>query len=153
MQGRTIIVVSHAVEALAPIAHQAIFLEDGHVVWSGTGIDLLRSEYMSHLRAVPSTLPKENSDTSVTQNSGQIIQHLAGNLETTSNIEGFEIRQALNRTPRQLIIEETRSTGDIQTAYWWEVIWFNGGVFFWIGLGLLLLANCLLPVGERRVLE
>jgi ABC-type Na+ transport system ATPase subunit NatA len=53
MAGRTIIIASHAVEALAPLADQAIYLDEGRVQWQGTGPELLESEHMSHLNRKP----------------------------------------------------------------------------------------------------
>lgn len=50
MTGRTIIIASHAVESLAPLADKAIFLEDGTAKWQGLGPDLLESECMAHLK-------------------------------------------------------------------------------------------------------
>lgn len=145
MAGRTIIIASHAVESLAPISHQAIFLEDGRVAWKGTGVDLLSSEYMAHLRTRPTSDWKDDIETS--------DQFMKRRPSVEEDMETFEVKEALVRTPRQLVIEETRSKGSVQTKYQWENVWFNGGIFFYALLFLLLLACTLFPVAERRGLE
>jgi ABC-type multidrug transport system ATPase subunit len=146
MAGRTIIIASHAVESLAPISQQAIFLDDGRVAWKGTGDDLLRSVHMAHLRTRPGTYPEDEATTSDHSSKRRT------SVEVTDT-ECFEMEEALARTPRQLVIEETRSRGAVERKYQWENIRFNGGIFFYVVLLLLLLACALFPVAERRVLE
>jgi ABC-type multidrug transport system ATPase subunit len=152
MAGRTIIIASHAVESLAPLARQAIFLDAGKVAWTGTGPDLLESEHMAHLKTETTALLKEeeeddNAPTAWTLRKRQQSEKLS------STSADFELNTAVARTPRQLIIEEKRAKGTIDMQHWNDLITFNGGKLFWSGLMVLLIVTCLSPVAERKALE
>lgn len=145
MAGRTIIIASHAVEALAPLASYAVYLEDGTAAWIGTGPGLLNSEFMTHLK---------------TDSSGVLSSEAAGSLESAEQVtdegatkESFEILDAVPKTPRQLILEEQQVKRTIPMNRWAELRDFNGNRLFWIVLTILLLMSTFGPVAERRVLE
>jgi len=145
MAGRTIIIASHAVEALAPLASYAVYLEDGTAAWIGTGPGLLNSEYMTHLKTESSVILSSDG---------------AGLLESAEQVIGdgatkelFEVLDAVPKTPRQLILEEQQVKRTIPMNRWAELRDFNGNRLFWIVLTILLLMSTFGPVAERRVLE
>lgn len=145
MAGRTIIIASHAVEALAPLASYAVYLEDGTAAWIGTGPGLLNSEFMTHLK---------------TDSSGVLSSEAAGSLESAEQVtdegatkESFEILDAVPKTPRHLILEEQQVKRTIPMNRWAELRDFNGNRLFWIVLTILLLMSTFGPAAERRVLE
>ena len=147
MYGRTVIIATHAVESLAPLAEQAIFLHDGMAVWQGTGPGLLESEHMAHLKTEPSTIA-----TSETKSLGQNIEKRRSS--TNLDVEQFfEVKEALPKTPKQLIIEEQQMKGSIDMNHWLDLLRFNGSALYWITLILLTFGTCLMPVAYRRVLE
>ena len=140
--GRTIIIASHAVEAMAPLAQHSILLDDGRAVWSGSGKALLESEHMTHLKAedfTESLLSAEDEENTGRQDGLQVHQ--------------LEIRDAIAKTPKQLVIEEKRNKGNVDLHHWWTLKRANGGKSFWIGMVLLLLLSGVAPVVERGVLE
>jgi hypothetical protein len=67
--------------------------------------------------------------------------------------ETFEVKEALSKTPKQIVLEEIRAEGSLDYRHWWEVLAFTGGPLFYSVLVVLLLASTLFPVAERRVLE
>jgi len=140
-KNRTIIIASHAVESLAPLAGHAVFLNDGRAVWSGTGAELLDSTHMAHLKT--ETAPAaEPTDLDI----GEKIALEAG------DESAFQIKEAVPKTPKQLLIEENRQKGSVSAQHWTELKRFNGKNLFWTALILLLCASVLLPVAERRTL-
>ena len=147
MAGRTIIVATHAVESLAPLASQAVFLHDGRAVWQGTGPDLLGSEHMAHLKTEPS------SNSSTRNKSSECGLEKRRNSAVFEVAEFLEVKEALPKTPKQLIIEEQQSKGSIDMNYWLDLLRLNGSASYWIILILLTFGTCLMPVAYRRALE
>ena len=140
MQDRTIIIASHAVESLAPLAHQALFLEDNRVVFTGSGDELLRSDYMRHL---------------ATESAGKAAEEAEAEAETeTSGLAShdFVVKEAIHKTPRQLIVEDARSDGTVKVDHWKDLIKANGGWFHWIVLFTFLVLNCTAPLICMKVL-
>ncbi|EIW71721.1 hypothetical protein TREMEDRAFT_67926 [Tremella mesenterica DSM 1558] len=142
MTGRTVIIASHAVEALAPLAHRAIFLDDGQVIWSGAGPDLLTSNHMAHLTS--------DKITSSADTSAPINMERRGSLADVEK-STFEIKEATPKTPRQLIIEEKQAKGSVELKHWKQLMRFNGGGGFWAGMIALVVMGCLAPVAERGI--
>jgi hypothetical protein len=74
-------------------------------------------------------------------------------LKATKEKKEFEIKEAIPKTPKQLVIEEERVKGAIDTAHWWDLKKSNGDNLFWSGLTGILIISSLAPVAERKVLE
>ena len=140
--GRTIIIASHAVEAIAPLAQNSILLDDGRAVWSGTGPELLESAHMLHLKtetpAGEDAVPASSTDALP---------------EQFLSIEAFELKEAEAKTPRQLVVDEKRDKGMVGLHHWYNLKKANGGHIFWIAMGLFLTVAGAAPVVERSVLE
>ncbi|WVQ96554.1 hypothetical protein IAU59_003659 [Kwoniella sp. CBS 9459] len=161
LEGRTVIIASHAVESLAPLAHKAIYLDGGRCIWQGNGRELMDSEHMSHLRSesrMPSRMPSRlPSSTEVTKNaeiaSSSSEDDNGDGPSSENDAEKFEIAEQVPKTPRQLILEEHRETGEVDTEHWKNLLKFNGGGFYWTVVIAILLATTLSPVGEKRVLS
>lgn len=146
MAGRTVVIASHAVNFLAPLAAQAIFLDEGHIVWSGPGPDLLVSPYMA-------PLVQAATITGFRGNSTQ--QHMITNSSAKDIMvtNGIQFKDALPKTPRQLIGEEYRASGEVGMQHWQNLRRNNGNLAFWAGLVALVILLTGLPVLERNVLR
>jgi ABC-type multidrug transport system ATPase subunit len=157
MAGRTVIIASHAVESLAPLAQNALFLDAGSVVWSGVGSELLESEHMTHLKTelpeVPPTPIDGDAEEPTTNERRASVNVLNGGVPDTLGGAEFEVRKPIAKTPRQLIMEDERAKGTIDLKHWKDLMGLNGGKLFWIGLAAILFASCVLPVAERKTLE
>ena len=155
MEGRTIIIASHAVEALAPLAGHAVFLDDGRAVWTGTGADLLESQHMNHLK----TSFSDDKIAGTDENDGKGQKAIEGKEdnrpkdEVSKDKDTFEIKEQVPKTPKQLIMEEARNKNSIDAKHWKDLKRFNGNNFFWTGLITFLFLSALSPVAERRALE
>ena len=146
MAGRTVIIASHAVETLAPLANQAMFLDNGRAIWQGNGHELLDTEHMAHLKGtasktVPTLDPMAESEK---------ILPASSKMDT---IGALEIKEAVSKTPKQLIIDEQQSKGDVDMNHWWDLIALSGGHAFWGATIVILAASCLAPVAHRKVLQ
>jgi ABC-type multidrug transport system ATPase subunit len=162
MKDRTIIIASHAVEALAPLANHAVFLDDGRAIWTGSGKDLLASKHMEHLSTVRSKA-EPSSAKAEQETLGKKVQDGPGPsglekekdnaLQSTGEQQSFELKERILRTPKQLIQEERRMKGGIDIHHWKALKRFNGNNLFWTVLLTLLLLATLSPVAERHALE
>ena len=146
MAGRTVIIASHAVETLAQLANQAIFLENGRAVWQGSGHELLETEYMAHLKSDPMVMNEKVGMTTPANKTPQQSEQM-------STAETFEVKEATSKTPKQLVIEEERSKGVVEFSLWWDLLALGGGHTFWCMLVILLVVHLLAPVAHRKVLE
>ncbi|OCF35103.1 ABC transporter ABCC.6 [Kwoniella heveanensis BCC8398] len=169
LDGRTVIMASHAVEALAPLAHKAFFLDGGRCVWQGNGRELMDSEHMSHLKSesrMPSRLPSRLPSSSDLDNKEAKIptaqssddenfkQDTDGKqISSEDDANKFEVVEQVPKTPRQLILEEDRETGEVDTAHWKNLLKFNGNAVYWTVVITIMLASTLSPVAERKVLS
>ena len=151
MSNRTIIIASHAIESLAPISHRAVFLANGTLVWTGTGPDLLATEYMSHLVSRDSVMSASGEITSIgkgvhgeTPESGE---------QTPKTVSAFEIRRSPAKTPRQILVDEKRAGGVVDAHYWIELVRLCGGRLFLFTFVLLTLGSILGPVAESALLR
>lgn len=133
MAGRTIIIASHAVESLAPIADQAIFLENGQVALSGTGDELLRSEHVAHLRA---SVEGENISLVDQDRQGKgVVDKDIKEKDQTSTSESadeFQVKEFNPKTPRQILLEDKREEGTVMMKHYSDWLSFNGGAPFWV---------------------
>ena len=175
MAGRTVIIASHAVEALAPLAHHSVFLDDGKAVWTGPGKDLLESEHMKHLKTESKWVDFNDADVSEKDasiaknekiaisgaNNDKALDSRLSDRKSSISSESadkkdkdkFEIKEAFPKTPKQLLLEEGRDTGTIEFRHWRDLKRFNGTNLFWTGAIFLLIVGALLPVIEKSVLE
>nr|XP_019009148.1 ABC transporter ABCC.6 [Kwoniella pini CBS 10737]OCF47929.1 ABC transporter ABCC.6 [Kwoniella pini CBS 10737] len=168
MSGRTIIIASHAIESLAPLAVHSIYLDNGRCIFNGTGRELLNSEHMSHLKTesrLPSRLPSRmpsfaDSSTQPPVHSIPLREAFSPGLEknevsekSIKQAENFEIRESIAKTPRQLILEEHRVSGTVDLQHWKNLLKLNGGGIYWTILTFIIITSTLLPVAERSVLS
>lgn len=152
--GRTVIIASHAVEALAPISQRAFFLGDGTCLWQGSGPDLMATEHMSHLKAESQETQASALDIvgeEHAKSSGFDETQKAKDLEIGAS--EFEIRVAPAKTPRQMLVDEKRAHGAVESRYWLELVRMCGGRLFLTSFLVLTLGSVLGPVAERALVE
>lgn len=130
MAGRTIIIASHAVESLAPLADTAIFLEDGTAKWQGPGQALLESEYMAHLKTEGSS---DNVVEQTTPESTTLAEPLNGESQLSrKGPQDFVVQRAPLKTPRQILVDENKIKGAVDIRHWVELMKMNGGPLFFV---------------------
>lgn len=153
MAGRTIIIASHAVESLAPLADKAIFLEDGTAKWQGRGQELLESDFMAHLKTggSPDNLDENNrpeAPTSVSVAKGSDQSELS-----KKGPQDFVVQRAPLKTPRQLLVDENKIKGAVDAKYWLELIRMNGDTLFFAAYISLSVLTMLSPVLTGVILK
>nr|KIR85754.1 ABC transporter ABCC.6 [Cryptococcus tetragattii IND107] len=162
MSGRTVILASHAVESLASLAAHAIYLDDGRCLWQGSGRQLLETGHMAHLKSEsrsPSRLPNRLPSRERLKAEPKINRKDKKKSEKPESLDvqaakgKFEIREAIPKTPKQLVIEEERAVGAVDLIHWKNLLKFNGNGVYWGAAFTLMMAVVLAPVCERKVLS
>lgn len=165
MSDRTVILASHAVESLASLAAHAIYLDDGRCLWQGSGSQLLETEHMAHLKSesrspsrLPSRLPSREclkAEPKINRKDKKKSEK-PGSLDVQVAKGKFEIREAIPKTPKQLVIEEDRAVGAVGAVgliHWKNLLKFNGNGVYWGAAFTLMMAAVLAPVCERKVIS
>ncbi|ADV22353.1 ABC transporter ABCC.6, putative [Cryptococcus gattii WM276] len=162
MSGRTVILASHAVESLASLAAHAIYLDDGRCLWQGSGRQLLETGHMAHLKSesrspsrLPSRLPSRErlkAEPKINRKDKKKGEK-PGSLDVQAAKGNFEIREAIPKTPKQLVIEEERAVGAVDLIHWKNLLKLNGNGVYWGAAFTLMMAAVLTPVCERKVLS
>lgn len=155
VQGRTVIIASHAVEALAPISDKAVYLEDNTVAFQGTGPELLESSYMAHLTTLAtSTLLNVQSgrDKDVDRGAGK-LQGLPDESALESGMECLDLSVEPLKTPRQLVLADQRAAGQIDSRHWKMIFTLHGGSVYWSVAALIMLGVVLIVPARTKILE
>jgi len=154
MAGRTIIIASHAVESLAPFANHAIYLDGGCVQWEGTGLELLESEHMTHLKSESSTSGSLACDNpGPTAKPDITIMAQEASLPSAIDEDLFEVVRVPAKTPHQLLLDEDRAKGSVEFSLWGDLMRMNGGPIYFTFFITTTLISVLGPVAERQVIK
>jgi ABC-type multidrug transport system ATPase subunit len=154
MAGRTVIIATHAVESLAPLADRAIYLDDGRVQWQGTGLELLETEYMSHLKSEAAfSQPLDVKADVATAAPDQSSMPRKTSLASQSGPESFEVVRLPAKTPRQLLVDEDRAKGSVAFGLWTDLLKMNGGPVYFVAFVAFTLISIIGPVAERQYLK
>jgi ABC-type multidrug transport system ATPase subunit len=154
MAGRTIIIASHAVESLASFADHAIYLDEGRVQWEGTGLELLESEHMTHLKPEPSISGSSISDDPGPMTEPDItVMPRKASLPSAIDEDSFEMVRVPAKTPRQLLVDEDRAKGSVEFSLWSDLMRLNGGPIYFTFFVTTTLISVLGPVAERQVIK
>jgi ABC-type multidrug transport system ATPase subunit len=153
MAGRTIIIASHAVESLAGLAHQAIYLDEGRVLWQGTGSELLDSEHMSHLKSEASSSNFDLDDPPATVEPDLSKMPRKASLPSEIEENSFVVVRVPAKTPRQLLVDEDRAKGAVDFSHWSDLLRMNGGPLYFSAFISATLVSIIGPVCERQFLK
>jgi hypothetical protein len=91
------------------------------------------------------------ADTEVNGRSAEVEGNAAVGKGGLVNHE-FEVKEAQQKTPRQLVIEDARSDGSVKVEHWWNLIKANGGYLQWTVTTISVLFTCLGPLVCMRIL-
>lgn len=149
MSSRTIIIASHAVEALAPMADHAVFLEDGRAKWRDNGPDLLNTEFMAHLQTKDTD---SNGQGSSSKPQGT-ASGFGEDLDVRQGLDDYVVQRAPLKTPRQVLLDEDKIKGAIDRQHWINLVRQNGGPVFFAAYLVTTGCSLAMPVVENSVLK
>lgn len=145
MEGRTCILVTHAVNLVVPSASFVVVLEDGQVVASGTPASLVASGTMEFEPATPTDDASEGEDASASTSTAvekNSVHEVEDNIE--ENLDGEEhdaliaqkAKDALAAAPvnqdKQLVQAETTKAGAVGAETYGLYFSSMGGLPFWV---------------------
>jgi len=154
MAGRTIIIASHAVEALASFADRAVYLDNGGAQWQGTGLELLETEHMAHLKSETGSAASVLEDVSgASAEPDPTTMPRKASLPSAFDENSFEVVRVPAKTPLQLLVDEDRAKGSVPFSLWTDILRMNGGPTYFTLFISTTLISIVAPVGERQVIK
>lgn len=154
MKNRTVILVTHQVNLVAPSASYVVSLADGRVVAAGTPSELVSSGDLE--------LSEEEIDRSSTPSSSTIavdepvdiieenldgIEHDA--LDSKKHVDADEAAPEAIKLAKQLVATELQGSGVIKLETYMLYFKAMGGLFFWVILGVAFGGAQLLQIGSN----
>ncbi|KAG8739601.1 hypothetical protein FRC12_016268, partial [Ceratobasidium sp. 428] len=173
MRGRTIVLVSHHVQLVAPGASYVVALDNGRVLFAGPqagfiGSDVMRSISHSTDTDAGQPAPEEttieevaNLNENSTSDNGSKAESDAATLVKSQRSEKTDPKAnnsttvipgdstTVKKTPRKLIEDEARAVGRVKKEIWQTYFSACGSYVYWILFCVILLAGSLTPVLEN----
>ena len=143
MKNRTVILVTHQVNLVAPSASYVVSLQDGQVAAAGSPSDLVASgdlelteEEIDRSSTPSSSTLAANSDepVDIIEENLDGIEHDA--LDTKKHVDADEAAPEAIRLAKQLVATELQGQGVIKFETYMLYFKSMGGLFFWVILGI-----------------
>ncbi|KAF9239800.1 multidrug resistance-associated ABC transporter [Melanogaster broomeanus] len=164
MRGRTVILVSHHVLLCAPGASYIVALENGHLLFEGSGTAFMASNHIHSLthssdeqenksktEEGPTSADTEASEKTTCSENAEMI----GLSETSSTVVTIEAPapKKERKPPRKLIEDEKRAVGRVSWDVWRLYITSCGNTGYWTWFMFVLILASLIPVAETGWLK
>jgi len=156
LKGRTVILVSHHAQLLAPGADHIVLMGNGSVLSSGSYTEFAASQYAT------AYLGAEEEEPAVTGKAvNKVLHRLKHNVrqgsdassdssdaseDDSSSDEEEEEKGAKN--PKKLIEDESRAVGTVKQDVWFAYISANGSTMFWLSFVLVFVGAKALEIAE-----
>jgi hypothetical protein len=156
-KNRTVILVTHHIKLLVPVAAHVVLLDNGDVKYSGPVKGFVEAGHMEEL--------DETEDDGAVSTSTQLQPEIEGVLEGSqmgmagglAEADSKKKDNAENavpaRPPRKLVEDEARQTGGISRGVWKTYLQAQGSTIFWICFGVITVIGSSPPLVERYILN
>lgn len=125
-----------------------LILNEGRAVWQGSGPSLLQSKYMAHLNTQSAI-----QETAKPNDSLPTAEKVAlGTLENSAD-STIKMNSAHGKTPKQVLLDESKGNGDLNSAHWRGLVHIMGTPFWWAVVAVLIGTSSLIPLASRKFLE
>ncbi|QRW05470.1 ABC transporter [Ceratobasidium sp. AG-Ba] len=177
MKGRTIVLVSHHVQLVAPGASYVVALDNGRVLFAGSQINFIGSDVMKSIshssdadtNQPPEEItieeaanqPKDSSSSSSSSSSESGSESDAATLVKSHKLEKTDTEigssstpippdsTVVKKAPRKLIEDEARAVGRVKKEIWQIYFQACGSYIYWTLFCLVLIGGSLTPVLEN----
>jgi ABC-type glutathione transport system ATPase component len=158
MRNRTIILVSHHVQLVAPGADYIVALENGRVQYSGDRDAFVGSKIMSTLiqsQAAEAEAEAGEAEAAPAEDAAEKVMEKtdAASASTAAGAGAVTGPAKVKKPARKLVEEEKRAVGRVDREIWRTYVWACGGWPYWIIFGLSLLVATVVPVVENSWLR
>ncbi|KAG8745725.1 hypothetical protein FRC10_007205 [Ceratobasidium sp. 414] len=174
MKGRTIVLVSHHVQLVAPGASYVVALDNGRVLFAGPQTDFIGSDVMkgiSHSTDVDANQPTIE-ETTIEEVANEINGSTPNDSASGAGSDATTLAKSpkpekantkvgsstttvpadsmiVKKTPRKLIEDEARAVGRVKKEIWQTYFKACGSYIYWILFCFVLLGGSLTPVLEN----
>lgn len=157
-KNRTIVLVTHHIKLLIPVAAHVVLLDNGDIKYAGGVKDFVEAGHMEQLDEVQGGEPSSPSTPSETDTEGLATSKKADQLGGLDSQAGIEEANAVenaipSRPPRKLVEDEARQTGGIAWSTWKTYLQAQGSIPFWICLGTITVLGACPPLIENTILN
>lgn len=171
MQGRTVILVSHHIQLLAPAASYIVALDNGDVLYAGDQAGFVAGGHMREIEAdikaeETPAVEKDEQDLIDAKADNKLLKiaEAEPNSETSSitevgteggdtAVEGTASVDVKKKAPRKLVEDEVRQTGSIAWKTWKTYLNAQGAWLYWMLFIISVLVGATPPIWENYVLS
>ena len=155
---RTVILVTHHIKLLVPVAAHVVLLDNGDVKYTGPVKEFVEAGHMEEFEEQQDVKPLSKSDPT-----GSAVEKIIDGPEPDPQSAG-EVQPAAkdttapetavpSRPPRKLVEDEARQTGGIAWKTWKTYIQAQGSPLFWIFFAVIIVIGACPPLLERSILN
>lgn len=152
LAGRTVVIVSHHAQLLAPGAAFVVSLDGGRVKYQGdTETFLLQFKVEEDEEPIEAVKPKavpKNKALNLVVNQSAVTSEASSASEAESESESDDEREIEVKAPKKMIEDEQRAEGRVSWAVWKLYLSLAGSLMFWGTFASIFLGTKLLEVGE-----
>jgi ATPase subunit of ABC transporter with duplicated ATPase domains len=156
MKGRTVILVSHAIKMIVPVAAHVVLLENGDLKFSGNADAFVAAGHLQEFDDSPdqkeSLIEDRQSSMDATEKAA-VPHQSAMQSEKLQELSSGESHSAPKKAPRKLVEDEARSTGGIALKTWKVYFRAQGSLLFWAGFIVVILIGACPPLWENLILN
>ncbi|CEL57922.1 ATP-dependent bile acid permease OS=Saccharomyces cerevisiae (strain ATCC 204508 / S288c) GN=YBT1 PE=1 SV=2 [Rhizoctonia solani AG-1 IB] len=167
MNGRTVVLVSHHVQLVAPGASYVVALENGRVLFTGPQSEFIGSPVMQRISHSTEIEEKEQPIEETIEDVAELANHLAepsgqsisGESDAATLVKSVNVDKvasslddsapAKKSTPRKLIEDEARAVGRVRWEIWQSYFKACGSFIYWTIFSVVILGGSLTPVLEN----
>jgi len=156
MKDRTVILVSHAIKMIVPVAAHVVILENGDLKFSGDADAFVAAGHLEELDEdlVPQEPliedPPFDVDSIEKTTPPTHPADKAAEGQGTSNGDSHSVPK---KAPRKLVEDEARSTGGIALSTWKVYFRAQGSPLFWAGFIVVIIIGACPPLWENLILN
>ncbi|KAH7344787.1 multidrug resistance-associated ABC transporter [Rhizoctonia solani] len=167
MNGRTIILVSHHVQLVAPGASYVVALDNGRVLFTGPQSKFIGSSVMQRISHSTEVGEKEQPTEETIEEFAEVAEHSAepsgvsvsGESDVVTLVKSVSVAKddsapdgsapVKKTTPRKLIEDEARAVGRVRWEVWQTYFKACGSFIYWTIFSIVILGGSLTPVLEN----
>ncbi|WRT68702.1 uncharacterized protein IL334_005682 [Kwoniella shivajii] len=158
-EDRTVIMVTHQVNLVAPASKFIVMLDNGQVVAAGTPNELLSSGHIDHLGESDPSTPTASSSTFTAeddQTTDKLIEPVLDSeptdaLETVKQVEADKAAETTEevKLDKRLVAAESSGQGMVDISTYWLYFKSMGGGLLWFMVVFAFISSTLLQVGNN----
>ncbi|KAJ1311227.1 hypothetical protein OPQ81_009727 [Rhizoctonia solani] len=167
MNGRTVILVSHHIQLVAPGASYVVALDNGRVLFTGPQSEFIGSAVMQRISHSTEITEKEQPTEETIEEVAEVVSHSAepsgpsvgGESDAATLVKSMSFHKddpvpdgttsVKKKAPRKLIEDEARAVGRVRWEIWQTYFKACGSFIYWTIFSVVIIGGSLTPVLEN----